>query len=71
MAVKHLRTWSKKDMKKELIDKIEPYIDWRLDGDIYNHNYLLDFQIKVVSRNKEISGLVDGFQIPLIEVIHG
>ena len=59
------------DMKKELIDKIEPYINWRLDKDIYNNCYLLDFQIKVVSRNEVISSLSDGVENPLIEVMHG
>ncbi len=61
----------KNDMKRGLMDKIEPYIDWRLDEDICNDAYLLDFQIKVVSRNKEISSLSNGVQTPLIEVTHG
>lgn len=59
------------DMKNMLMAKIDPYIDWRLDKDIYNNCYLLGFQIKVVSRNKEISSLADGVQTPLIEVTHG
>ena len=59
------------DMKQELMDKIEPYIDWRLDEDICNDCYLLDFQIKVVSRDKVISSLTDGVETPLIEVAHG
>lgn len=59
------------DMKQELMAKIEPYIDWRLDEDIQNDCYLLDFQIKVVSRDKIISSLADGVENPLIEVTHG
>ena len=59
------------DMKKELMDKIEPYIYWRLDEDICNDCYLLDFQIKVVSRDEVIHSLADGVQTPLIEVTHG
>lgn len=59
------------DMKKELMDKIEPYIYWRLDEDICNDCYLLDFQIKVVSRDEVIHSLANGVQIPLIEVTHG
>lgn len=61
----------KNDMKQELMDKIDPYIDWRLDEDICNDCYLLHFQIKVVSRDKIISSLADGVQTPLIEVTHG
>lgn len=61
----------KNDMKQGLMDKIDPYIDWRVSEDIENDCYLLDFQIKVVSRNKEISSLADGVQTPLIEVTHG
>jgi hypothetical protein len=59
------------DMKQVLMDKIEPYIDWRLDEDIENDCYLLDFQLKVVSRNKEISSLADGVKTPLIKVERG
>ena len=58
------------DMKRELIDKIEPYIEWRLDKDIYNNTYLLDFQIKVVSRDEVIHSLADGVPNPLIAVMH-
>lgn len=61
----------KNDMKNELMDKIEPYIDWRLDEDICNDCYLLDFQIKVVSRDEIISSLANGVENPLIEVTHG
>lgn len=61
----------KNDMKQELMDKIEPYIDWRVDEDIQNDCYLLDFWIKVVSRNREISSLADGVENPLIAVMHG
>ena len=59
------------DIKRELMNKIEPYIDWRLDEDIQNDCYLLDFRIKVVSRDKIISSLADGVETPLIEVTHG
>lgn len=61
----------KNDMKNELMDKIEPYIYWRLDEDICNDCYLLDFQIKVVSRDEIIHSLANGVQTPLIEVTHG
>lgn len=59
------------DMKNELMDKIEPYIYWRLDEDICNDCYLLDFQIKVISRDEIIHSLANGVQTPLIEVTHG
>lgn len=59
------------DMKQEIAEKIEPYIEWRLENDVYNSCYLLDFQVKVVSRNEVISSLAGGVQTPLIEVMHG
>lgn len=61
------------DVKRGFMDGIGPYVDWKVEKDILNQVYVLNCQLKVVSRNKIISDLPNGLSgeaRPLMVVMH-